>query len=401
MKVAGEDISMILDPLAAGLDLDPSVLVFVALALLLVLLLVTVTFLGYFRVLLTIARFAFPVARVKAIGNPFVRPDTLIRMREARNIYEVSTAVQEAGAGIDIPESAHPEDIDRILDAWYISEFSALTATVPDSMEPFFSAYRSVLEVEQLVKAVRLVHSPVGTRVISSRLIPVGCLTPLLLRDLDGVSGMRELAARLSGTPYEEVLSSVLPLYEQGTTLLPVENALWKHALERLNLSRIHVEPSHLPVVAGFLGTYIDVTNILTLLRAKVQGIPPDVVSGWIVPGGAVYEEWRLLQLFENRGAKEMISQLAGTDYYDALSSALPEAGEPDISRIELELDRFLLRKVLSLSQVHHLQGGPLIKFLVARRYEARNLRVIFHSLFEMPAPVDTARWIVTEAVAP
>jgi vacuolar-type H+-ATPase subunit C/Vma6 len=387
-----------LDSLSKGLGLDPGILMIGALAILLVIVLVTVTFLGYFRVLLTIAQFAYPIARVKAIGNPFVRPETLQRMRETRNLYEACTAVQEAGAGLVIPENARPEDVDRILDAWYIDEYNALLGTLPDSIKPFFLAYQGVLEVEQLVKAVRMMYSPRGTAGISSLLIPAGCLTPERLRNLDGVSGIRELAARLAGTPYEGVLLAIAPQAEQTPSPFPVENALWKHALEGLNLSRIHVDPSHLSAVAGFLGTFTDATNILTVLRAKQQGIPADVVSGWFIAGGAVYEEWRLAQLFENRGIREIINQLAGTDYYTVLSFALSEAEEPDLSMLEIALDRFLLARVVSLSQVHHLQGGPLIKYAIARRYEVRNLRVLFHSLYEGLSIPDTARFIVTEA---
>jgi len=396
--VAGEDLGSMLDALSKGLSLDPGLLMIGALAMLLVIVLVIVTFLGYFRVLLTIAQFAYPIARVKAIGNPFIRPETLQRMRETRNIYEACTAVREAGAGLDIPENARPEDVDRILDAWYINEFNALLGTLPDSIKPFFLAYQGVLEVEQLVKAVRMVYSPWGTAGISSRLIPVGCLTPERLRNLDGASGIRELAARLSGTPYEEALSGIVPLAEQSSSPFPVENTLWRFSLERLNLSRIHIDPSHLSAVAGFLGIFTDVTNILTLLRAKRQGIPADVVSGWFVPGGAVYEEWRLAQLYENRGVKEIINQLAGTDYYTVLSFALSDAEEPDLSMLEIALDRFLLARVVSLSQVHHLQGGPLIKYAIARRYEVRNLRVLFHSLYEGLSITDVSRFIVTEA---
>ncbi|MDI9632970.1 MAG: V-type ATPase subunit [Methanolinea sp.] len=398
--MTGDGVARLVDDFAAGVGVDPGILAVLALGLLVFLLVAVVTFIGYFRELFTIARFAYPVARVKAIGNPFVRPDVLARVQEARNTFDASAAVREAGAGIAIPDDATPEAIDRILDEWYISEFVSLAGTVPESIKPFFSAYLGVLETEQLVRAARMVHSRAGKGIDASRLIPVGCLTPDRVRNLDGISEMRELAARLRGTPHEPVISAVLPAYEQERSLVRVENALWKHALQGLNHSRVNVDPTHLPAVAGFLGVYTDVVNILTLLRARQQALPADVVSGMFVPGGAVYEEWRLVQLYENRGAREIVTLMAGTEYYDVLSRALPEAGEPDISRLEVALDRFLLAKVIALSQVHHLKGGPLIMFAVARKFEARNLRLIFHSLSEGVPVTEIGKWLVAEGAS-
>lgn len=398
--MTGEEVARLAGDLASGLGVDPGTLAVLALGLLVFLLLVVVTFIGYFRELFTIARFAYPVARVKAIGNPFVRPDVVARMQEARNTFEVSAAVREAGVGIAIPDDATPETIDRILDEWYVAEFTSLAGTVPESIRPFFSAYLGVLETEQLVRAARMVHSRARRGIDPSRLVPVGCLTAELVRNLEGISEMRELGARLRGTPYEAVIAAVLPSYEQERSLVRVENALWKHTLQNLNHSRVNVDPTHLPAVAGFLGVYTDVVNILTLLRARQHALPAEVVSGLFISGGAVYEEWRLVQLYENRGLREIVTLMAGTEYYDVLSRALPEEGEPDISRLEVALDRYLLAKVINLSQVHHLKGGPLITFAIARKFEARNLRLIFHSLSEGLPVTGIANWLIVEGAS-
>ncbi|MCQ8894513.1 MAG: V-type ATPase subunit [Methanolinea sp.] len=399
--MAVDEIFSLLSSLAAGIGIDPGILAVVILAFLLILILVVVTFIGYFRTLLLIAQFAFPVARVKAIGNPFVRHETVSRLQDLHSPYEATTVVQEAGAGIEIPLDVPPERLDMILDEWYTREFLALLETVPDGIAPFFHAFQGVLEVEQLVRVVRAVHARQGGSSRVFPVIPIGTLTPGRIRELEGQKTLREIAAHLKDTPYGEVMSAALTEYDQTKLLLFVENALWKHALQQLHLSRQHVDPSLLPSVAGFLGLSIDVTNILTLLRAKAAGIPSEIVSGWFIPGGAVYEEWRLGQIYEARGPRDIIAQLSGTEYYTVLSPALPPGEDVDISRAELALDRLLLARVTTISQVHHLQGGPLIRFAIARKYEKRNLRVIFHSLLRgIPMP-EAGQWLVVEGDVP
>jgi V/A-type H+-transporting ATPase subunit C len=374
-------ISADLEPLLGTVAGDPVSLILIGLALLVLVILVIGTFFGYFRILLNIALFAYPVARVKAIGNPFVTRAQAETLAESGSFSEFLTVLQETGAGPDIPENSSLEEIEWILELWEYQEIQKMGTSMPDALRPFFSAYISLLESEQILIAIRAVHAAGVHANPPPRLAGVGCITPALIESIRECTDIRDLISRLQVTPYGGLLATAFQEYEETSSVAPLESAVRMYVMENLNASKGRVDPAVLSAVLAFIGLYADVTNILTLIRAKYRNLPPDLVARWLVPGGAYYEEWRLKQIYESSRPADIVRQLEGSEYYHVLEPLLPSTG----SRIELEtcelfLDRYILSRVTGLASVHHLTGGPLIKFAVSRKYEMRNLRILFHT---------------------
>ncbi|WP_062398300.1 hypothetical protein [Methanogenium cariaci] len=97
---------------------------------------------GYFRIILNIAVFARPDARVRAIGNPMVDPVTAAVVREAHTLHDLFDRFRTAGhppfpavgeMNIDIAE--------RTIRGYYYAKVMSLSENVPDSVRHFFAAY--------------------------------------------------------------------------------------------------------------------------------------------------------------------------------------------------------------------------------------------------------------------
>ncbi len=378
--VISEDLGSIFGTISE----DPVALVLIGLALLVLVVLVIGTYFGYFRILLNIALFAYPVARVKAIGNPFVMTPQVEELVEAGSFGEFLTILQETGAGPEIPENASPEEVDRILEKWHYMEIQQMGISLPDVIRPFFNAYIGLLESEQIITAIRAVHSLGSDAGLHARIAEIGSITPALIENISGCPDIRDLITRLQVTSYGGPLSAAFQEYEETASIAPLESAIWVHAMKTLNSSKGRVDPAVLSSVMAFTGSYVDITNILTLIRAKSRNLPQELVMQWVVPGGAYYEEWRLRQVYESASPAEIIRQMEGSEYYQILESLIPATGSRmELYSCELLLDRYMLSRVTGLASVYHLSGGPLIKFAFARKYEMRNLRTLYHTAQE------------------
>jgi V/A-type H+-transporting ATPase subunit C len=378
-------ISEDLGSLLGNISEDPVALLVISLALLVLIVLVIGTYFGYFRVLLNIAQFAYPVARAKAIGNPFVKKEQVFALVEAGSFNEFLTILQETGAGPEIPENASPEDMEKILESWHYQEIQQMGTSIPDAIRPFFTAYIGLLESEQILTAIRSVYSAGPDPRLAARMSEIGCITPALIENIAESPDIRDLISRLQGTPYGGPLSVAYQEYEETSSIAPLESAVRVHVMKNLNASKGRVDPAVLSPVLAFTGSYADITNILTLIRAKSRNLPPELVMQWLVPGGAYYEEWRLKQLYESSRPADILRQIEGSEYYQVLESLIPGTGSRmELDTCELFLDRYLLSRVTGLASVHHLTGGPLIKFAIARKYEMRNLRILYHTGLEM-----------------
>ena len=391
-------ISEILEQIAGETGLNSGQILIGGLALLLMILLILVAFMGYFRILTHIASFAYPVARVKALGNPFVGDEELATLAESHTLHELMEKIRDHGFELKLEEAAPLQDIDQTLDRYYLNELSLFIDSVPDSIRPFFTAFRSLSESEQLKTAIRGRHAGLHPEIIRSRMIAGGIVTPELIDGCAHSEKVDDIVSLLQETVYGKALAEALSHYhEQGITL-PLERALDLTTLQEINRSKTRIDNSLAGPVREFCGIYTDITNILTVLRARTEGRDPAEASLSIVSGGAFYEDWRMRQLLETPTIPEILHQLSGTEYYAAISTAIPLYEETaSVHPMEHELERYLLKKVGILSSTYHLTGGPLIRFIVARFIEVRNIRVLIHAFHGRIPVAAVSGQLVTE----
>ncbi|HUU75531.1 MAG TPA: V-type ATPase subunit [Methanoregulaceae archaeon] len=364
------------------LGISPDQVFIAGLGILLLILFILATFIAYFRILVHIAAYSYPVARVKAIGNPYIHPDNLEFLAESNTLHELFGKTKESGYDIKGEEELRSTDIDHMLDRVYIKEYIQLEESVPASITPFFQAFHSLLEIEQIKSAVRSVHAGLPPETLQQNMIPIGLITPELIDIMSHSATLEEIISQLQESIYGNALTAALPDYQETGITFPLEYALDRTAIQEIHKSVIKVDDVLAGPVLEFCGTYTDLVNLMTLFRASAAGITTESADRLFFPGGAMYEEWRLKQFLELPRIVDIIQQISGSEYYESLQAILPifeQSG--NVHYLELELERFLLRKVNALSSNYHLTGGPLIKFIVAKKYEIRNIRALAHAL--------------------
>ncbi len=374
-----------IDP-SGGLDISSlsgsSGLIALVFGISILLILIIAIFAGYFRILFNIASFASPVARVKAIGNPFLIQENIDQLIESKNFHEITARISEAGF---LTGAEYEDDIiriDRELKLAYYREYENFFQTIPDGIKPFFSAFRMVLESDQIKSMIRGKSGGLSEDALKESIIPVGIITPGLVERICRTKNLQDAVLLLNETPYGSILADSLETVRNSQSLFEMEWSLDLFVFNQISESRYKIDSSLVGPVSEFTGLYSDLMNIKTLLRAKREHWYPEVISRYFVPGGAHYKEWRLAQLYENPQIPDIVSQLSGSDYYHVLE---PHILAYDVSgslqHFERALDTMLLEKLISISTVYHLTGGPLIKFIIGKLIETKNLRAVIHGI--------------------
>jgi len=352
------------------LGLDNSIVIVFGIVGVAVLILI-ILFMSYYRTITAIANFAYPNAKLKAIGTPFINKKKLLDLLESRSASEVLSKIEAEGYKVD-------EDIEYSLDKTLISQMKNLVSSVPEGIMPLFNAYLTKFDAEQLKKIIRMKSDGVEKEEILKKSLPVKVLTSELISELADAKDIETIISILKETTFNDAFKT--------ETYKPVEleRMLDKYVYEKLRASALKVDVDVAPCASVFVGRYADIMNLKILIRTRKMGYEPGVIESFLFGKGRELAEWRLHELSLATNIQEIISETEGTAYAQPLKEALPEYEKTgSVYPLEAALDRELLKTVSSLSVEYGLTAGVPIRFAVAKEYEVRNINAVLKGVAE------------------
>jgi V/A-type H+-transporting ATPase subunit C len=366
-----------------NVPLTPAQVIFVSLLITVMVIIIVSVSLGYFRIVLNIAAFAAPIARVKAMGTPYILPENLTALMEAQGLQSLVSKIREAGLPLE-EEAYDVISLQRAIDLQYFREMELLERSGPAVIRPYLRAYLSVLEMEQMKRALIAVHERLGPSHREKILLPVGEITPSLIQKITGATGIEDLVTQMMNTRFGLLLMNAIPEYREQGTPLPLLLLLDRSVFEELNRAVRMINPGDAAPLLQYNNIFSDISNIRIVLRAKQMGIPPVSLEKYLIPGGSEFspEQWK--KIYEYPTSEEIIGHLMGTSYRDILGDALPAVRTAgSIQPLEQTLDQYLLTTALRLGTIYSLGAGPILAFIVAKKYEIHNLHIAFTGTYE------------------
>lgn len=338
---------------------------------------------SYFNVLITIASFSFPNARLKAMGNPF------IRKRKIQDLLEMSgageAAMEISKEGYNLPqniEKAGVEGAERKLELALVDYLKKVLDSDPISIRPFVEAYLVKYDAMQIKKALRGRKNNVSNEELKTRLIPVKEISESLINDILDTSSVDDVCNAVKTTKFGDIL--IRTSTEHKGDIVVLDLALDKFFSSELRKAITRVDTSVRETVTVFIGKHADITNIKHIIRSKEQGLDVQTAESFLVDGGRFLAPWKLKQMIEVKGLQELVTELEGTPYMETLRDALQEYSETkSIYSLEVALDRLLLNSASEIASSALIAAGPTIKFIVAKEFEVRNLKAVLRGLYE------------------
>ncbi|UUX92651.1 V-type ATPase subunit [Methanoplanus endosymbiosus] len=326
---------------------------------------------GYIRLILNIAGFAHPVARVRSIGNPLVEKEKLRILAESHFPDEMMEHLRQFGYEIPLHRMYTEDESERFLREEYYRSMEKLLDSVPGSVRPFFIAYLKFSEAEEVKYILRAARGGTDLQAVS-----VGRLNTVLIRKLAHAESSGEIKAIL------KELDLISPDQEIGEiSAVSLEELIDRHLYHSFINASGQVDVSLAEPIGLFAGHAVDIRNLKNISRAVSLGLDREDKLKQLIDGGIEFHGERLRDLASCTTAEAVTDACRGTLYQTALEKA-SGSGDP-----EKEMDNLLLETGASLAVKYHLGSGPLIRFAFARRIEHNNLIIAYNGVSAgMPA---------------
>jgi len=94
---------------------------------------------GWFRIILSIASFAYPSARVRAMGNPLVTKAGSLEISGAGDLLELFERAERLGHPIGYREGISADDTEHLIRVYHYAMLTNLGGTVPDAIRPLIA----------------------------------------------------------------------------------------------------------------------------------------------------------------------------------------------------------------------------------------------------------------------
>lgn len=355
---------------------DATALLVAGLAIAIMIGLVMAVSAGYFRIIMNIAIFARPDARVRAIGNPMIHPVTVRGVLEAHTIPDLFDRFRSVGHDLPSAGENNTDSAERAIRGYYYGRVMSLSENVPDSVRHFFASYAQMLLTREAAWIIAGIARGLSPADLERQVSPAGPLHPDLVRKAVHATGPEDALSRFAQTPFGPVLSAA---YREAAGSSARFSALVQIAvLENLSLAARGVDISLSPPITEISGRMIDVANIRVQIRALSFGARREESVHHLIPEGGFEITGERFDHVKRAGSlPDLMQALTGTRYESYLSRHPEAVRDFDVSVLEASLDQCMLAIARAVSTQYHLESGPLLRYLIILGYEAQNMQAI------------------------
>ncbi|KAA0000928.1 MAG: hypothetical protein FE047_00375 [Thermoplasmata archaeon] len=309
--------------------------------------------------IILLSQFSYPNAKFSAIEPVFLREKEIARLLESKNLEELKNNVISKDF---ILEGEEARELQKSIEESHKKIILMAIEDSPKKVQSFYEMWIKKMDAEKLKEAIR--------NIIEDREIEV---EPTSIE-------MKELIERLrkvEQAEVERVLKEYGYLISLEMPIEEIEKEIDKKIIE--DFKQLTLPKSCKKAIEKFVGTWIDILNIKTILRGKHYGM--EAID--IIEGGWEVSKWKIEELLKVDYIPEIISLLEGTSYYPALRDAITDFEKEGVIALERALDKYLLQAVGMIANEYPLSIGPGIRFMVEKEAEARNLKAVAKAVAE------------------
>ncbi len=342
---------------------------------------------------MTILRF---LRKYREHGN-YAYVTTRVRARRAelqpRENYEKMLMLSLPELSRTIGESSYRAEIEELaprygsvdLIEWATSlnlahNFRQILGWCEGELQAMVALYLRRWDVANLKVILRGKSNGIPVQEILEDIVAAGEFSYEYLAALANIENLADVIDNLSQTDYHSVIASGRG--EGGQLdLASVENQLDKAYYANLFRVVTPTSPANLQFL-NFLRHEVDVVNLRTLFKMKAEDLAAEQVLENLVRGGIELPDADLRRLASAEGLDGLVTELASLPVYEQLREAVESMGAAkDLSPVLSALDHYMLRFSAKLASLYPLSALPVLAFIIHKRAEADNIRIIARGL--------------------
>lgn len=318
--------------------------------------------------------YAYVTARVKA-KKPQLLPKEAYARLLAMDVHEIARFLQEGRYRKEVDELAGRYSGARLVEMatrlnlarTYVQIRGFCTGELEKMVQLFLQRY----DVYNIKTILRGKFARLPSEEILEQLVPAGALGTEELEGLTRLGSLDDVVERLSDTLYGPVLKE--SLQKDSSNLAELENEVEKRYYAALvHTVDASIEPNR--AFLGFLKREIDLLNLKTALRLRVDEV--DAPELFVAGGSEVHEE--RFKRWLRAGSDEIASDVGALSFGRGLGELVKRGLERrELNAIIAVLDKALIQGASGFSSRYPLSVLPVVDYLLRKRRETDNLRII------------------------
>ncbi|MGP8336748.1 MAG: V-type ATP synthase subunit C [Methanosarcinaceae archaeon] len=319
------------------------------------------------------SNYAYLATRVRAMKSKLLPRETYPRLMNM-GISEITRLIEETEYKQDIDELARTYSgvdlIEHGLNRNLAETFTKLIKISEGEPNHLIIEYLKNYDVWNVKTILRGKYYNASQDEIKDDLVSAGQLNYTFLSELAGKESYIEVISALESTEYHQVLKE----YDE-TNLPDIENNLDKVYYNGLFNVIGESKSKDRKLFARFIRTEIDIKNINTLFRLKKAGVNQDEIVDLIIDGGLELSTNNINKLLP-LSYDDFIQALSKYSFWDSISDAV-NSDNGSLINVETQLKKHSLKYASSFSHVYPLSIVPIMDYIISKRNEVNNLRII------------------------
>ncbi|RLI80757.1 ATP synthase A1 subunit C [Archaeoglobales archaeon] len=311
------------------------------------------------------ATWAYLVARTKVMKRKLIPKDEYRKLLNME-FNEIVRYLEETDYKKEIDEFGYrysgPKLMDYALSLNLSRTYQKIIRISFGLAKDLISSYLKKWELTNIISILRGKSANIPPDEIEEAIVPVerdfDYYKSLIAKDVD------EIVGTYRGTPYFETLSKI-------GTMPPnqIEDELFKTYY--LELTKLKPAELSLKLFVDFVKMEVDLRNLKTILRMKVENATPDEIISRLIPNGyeLTIDECRKLATMS---WSELVKALEGYWFWKGV-----EKIEEELSTTEVLFDKAWIETIAKRATSYPLSILPVMHYMVLKKVEVDNLRIL------------------------
>ncbi len=322
--------------------------------------------------------YAYTVARVKAKKAHLLGEEDYNKML-MMTVPEISRYISETVCPKEMADLAgRYEGIELLLRASFTNMakvYNSILQASEGELRDMVSAYLTKWDIGNLKVILRGKSYGLDADGIRANLVPTGSLSAESLDKLISFDSEDEILATFGRMAHVSFPADVLAAYKATGNRGAIEDYLDKQHYAKL-IESINTSSRPGRLFLDYIRKEIDVKNLETILKLKVEGIHGDIVMNYYIPGGKQIDIKLATQLANAETIDSAVSELSQLDSYEDIKDAL-EAGNQTLRGVVAGMNAFEMRQAKKFSHLYPLSVIPVLDYMIHKENETDNIRLI------------------------
>jgi V/A-type H+/Na+-transporting ATPase subunit C len=271
--------------------------------------------------------------------------------------------------GVNLIENGTSKNLARM--------YNSVLSFTNGNLRTMIASYLERWDIWNLKTILRGKYYGASVEDIREDLVPAGRLTDEDLNVLLSLDSTADVLENIQKLDWVEIPKEAIDELHSSGRLSLVEDYLdkvyYKHLIASIN-------PKSRPerLLLAYVGREIDATNLLTLLKLKREGIPQEKIGTYLIDGGEELTRKELDRLIAIEGFDQLVQELQKYSFYGDVKDALEKVNATNsLNDVSLSIKRLQARQAEKFSHLYPLSVLPIIDYLIRKKIEVDNIRVI------------------------